>query len=89
MASSGTARFWSVLSVVQGPFSALCAPHWGNEGMGWSGSRPHTLLSVTASPPTPAPVVLDDSSLVPPPLCPYLALLKLHHRYLESGDLVF
>jgi len=75
--------------VVQDPFSTLCAPHWGNEGMGWSGSRPHTLLSVTVSPHTPAPVVLDDSSLVLPPLFPYLALVKLNHRCLESGGLGF
>ena len=47
---------------------------------------PHTLLSVTVSPHTPAPVVLDDSSLVLPPLFPYLALVKLNHGYLESGE---
>ena len=37
------------------PFSTLCAPHWGNEGVRWSGSRPHPLLSVTVSPPHPCP----------------------------------
>ena len=77
LASSGAPRFSSIVSVAQGPFPTLYAPHLWNEGVGWSDFTPSLCSLEWLSP------------LIPPPLFPNLVLVQFHHKCLESGDPVF